>query len=78
VCLLPQRPEKPVNHLLVASEPIGQENLWEPIVDGSTVVLDEHFQLRRWEPHPQWQAPEIPEEYRKYIKTEPHSLSVSG
>ncbi len=70
VCLLPKRPDQPVNHLLVASEPIGQENFWEPITDGATIVLDEEFRLHRWEPDASWVPPEIPLEYRKYIKTD--------
>ncbi len=62
VCMLARRPaELPVNHLLIASEPIGQaENAWEPIEDGTTVVLDERFRLTLLAPTPGWIAPTLP------------------
>jgi predicted glutamine amidotransferase len=56
VCLEPERVGDRVNHLLVASEPIGDENVWEGIPDGSTVVLDDHFTLSLLPPIPGWAA----------------------
>ena len=48
VCLQPTRPvDEPVNHMLVASEPTAtDDNLWEPLEDGATLVLDEKFALK--------------------------------
>ncbi len=62
VCLLPSRPDgHPVNHLLVASEPIGAgENVWEELPDGTTLVCDGGFRLSRTEPEPGWIAPTLP------------------
>lgn len=62
-CLMLVRPEgQPVNHLIVASEPIGEtENLWEEIADGATVVCDEGFTLQFRAPEPGWVAPVLPE-----------------
>ncbi|MEZ4319693.1 MAG: class II glutamine amidotransferase [Myxococcota bacterium] len=66
VCMLAKRPENhPVNHLLIASEPIGNdENIWEDIEDGTTVALDERFLLTTTRPEAGWVAPELPEEFR--------------
>ncbi|MCB9676857.1 MAG: class II glutamine amidotransferase [Alphaproteobacteria bacterium] len=66
VCMLAKRPDdQPVNHMLVASEPIGHgENVWEELADGTTVRLDERFMLRTMAPPEGWEAPELPEEYR--------------
>lgn len=64
VCLQPVRPEARVNHLLVASEPLGHENLWEDVPDGATVVLDEDFRLDVVAPPRGWITPPIPERYR--------------
>ncbi len=65
VCMLPVRPEdQPVNHLLVASERVGDENIWEDIADGTTLVLDDAFRLWRTEPPADWVAPVLPERYR--------------
>lgn len=66
VCLEFKRPSVlPVNHLLIASEPIGgSENLWEDLPDGSTVVLDERFRLHQLPAPEGWIAPELPERYR--------------
>jgi glutamine amidotransferase len=47
-CLLPRRPDPHVNHLLVASEPIGHEDRWEPVPEGSLVGLDERFHLHQY------------------------------
>jgi predicted glutamine amidotransferase len=66
VCMERVRPEgRPVNHLLLASEPIGEgENLWEELADGTTVALDEGFRLALTPPAHGWTAPELPEPYR--------------
>ena len=61
VCMEAVRPDAhPVNHILVASEPIGEENIWETVVDGSTLILDEDFMLTRVPPPSGWVAPELP------------------
>lgn len=39
------RPVRRVNHTLVASEPIGQEDIWEEIPEGALICVDEEFQL---------------------------------
>ena len=66
VCMLAQRPkDKPVNHLLIASERIGEENVWEELADGTTLVLDENFFVSRTAPEPGWTAPELPERFRR-------------
>lgn len=66
VCMLAKRPpDHPVNHLLIASEPIGsEENRWETLVDGTTVALDADFRLRLTPPRKGWVMPELPEEFR--------------
>ncbi len=65
VCLLARRPDAPVNHLLVASEPIAaEENRWEPVADGTTLTLDHRFRLHLAPPPPGWVAPELPPELR--------------
>ncbi len=66
VCMLEARPaEVPVNHLLVASERIGpEENVWEEVTDGATVVLDEGYHLDILAAPAGWEAPILPERYR--------------
>ena len=66
VCMLARRPaDLPVNHLLVASEPIAtEENRWEPLADGSTLALDAAYRLATTPPPAGWTAPILPEEYR--------------
>ena len=66
VCMLLKRPDShPVNHLLVASERIGEsENIWEEMSDGETIVLDPDYFLHRTEPPEGWTAPVLPERYR--------------
>jgi predicted glutamine amidotransferase len=55
----------PVSHLVVASEPIAaDENRWEDLPDGTTVVLDERFRLHVTTPPPAWVAPVLPEHLR--------------
>jgi predicted glutamine amidotransferase len=49
-----RRPRK-CNHLIMASEPIGNQDIWEEIPDGSLVSLDENYKLRLHEaPNPFW------------------------
>ena len=61
VCMADQRPDAPVNHLLVASERIGTgENRWEDVADGATVLLDPDFRLSLLPPRPGWSAPTLP------------------
>ena len=70
-CMLDSRPPNaPVNHLLVASEPIAEtENRWETLEDGTTLVLDEHFMLATTPPPPDWEAPVLHERYRIGVST---------
>jgi glutamine amidotransferase len=39
------RASRKVNHLTVASEPIGEESIWELVPDGALVVVDEGLNL---------------------------------
>lgn len=65
VCMLAKRPPgRRVNHLLVASERIGGENIWEELADGTTLVLDEGFHLHLTAPPEGWIAPVLPERFR--------------
>lgn len=45
VCLLPERRGPTVNHLLVASERIGDEERWEEVPEQAQVHLSEDFRL---------------------------------
>ena len=65
-CLEPVRPPgAAVNHLLLASERIAtDQNLWEEVPEGTTVVLDQAFGLSFIEPPEGWTAPELPARYR--------------
>lgn len=58
VCMEAARPDKPVNHLIVTSERIGDEDRWEELEQGQMVWMDadwnvgfasqlQHFQLSR-------------------------------
>jgi predicted glutamine amidotransferase len=47
-------PVRKVNHMLVASEPIGDEDIWEEIPDGSLIVLGPSMRLRVYAAHAQW------------------------
>jgi predicted glutamine amidotransferase len=43
------------NHLLVASEPIGGEDIWEEVPEGMMVVMDDRFHIRLHPaPEPFW------------------------
>jgi len=64
-CLLAERVAgQGVNHLLIASEPIGLENRWEDLEDGCTVTLDERFTVGITPPRAGWTQPEVPARYR--------------
>ncbi len=69
VCLEARRPAgHPVNHLLLASEPIGLgDNLWEDLADGTTVILDEAMGLELLAPPSGWVAPILPERFRAVV-----------
>ncbi len=70
-CMLDTRPDgEPVNHILVASEPIASaENRWETLADGTTLTLDEGFLLNTTPPPAGWVAPVLPERYRIGVST---------
>jgi glutamine amidotransferase len=63
VCMEPKRPVgQPVNLLIVASEPIAaDENIWEDVEDGTTVILCGDFNLSIVGPPDGWVAPVLPE-----------------
>jgi len=46
------RPDPRVNHLIVSSEPIGEEDIWEELPQGHVVSLSKQFQLEILEPAP--------------------------
>lgn len=46
ICLAPVRADDRVNHLLVASERIGDEDLWEEVPENTLVTLSADFRLR--------------------------------
>jgi glutamine amidotransferase len=62
ICMLPTRTPDPdgerVNHLLVASERIGDEDRWEAVPEGHMVVLSEDFRLTMRGPTPAWRPVE--------------------
>ncbi|MCO4744569.1 MAG: class II glutamine amidotransferase [Proteobacteria bacterium] len=66
VCMERVRPPGlPVNHILVASEVIAnQENVWEELEDGSTVLLYPDFRMRIAGAQRGWKAPILPERFR--------------
>ncbi len=46
-CLLAVRPPGRVNHLLIASERIGDEEQWEAVADGELLAIDGEFHFHR-------------------------------
>lgn len=46
VCLLRNRPSNKVNHLILASERIGDEDAWEEVPEDGMLILSEDFLLR--------------------------------
>lgn len=49
-------PVRKVNHMLVASEPIGDEDVWEEIPDGALLALGPAMRLRVYAAHPAWSS----------------------
>ncbi|MDP2312414.1 MAG: class II glutamine amidotransferase [Pseudomonadota bacterium] len=63
LCMRPTRPppgegDSRVNHLIVASERIGDEDRWESVPEGHMVVLSEDFRLDVRKPTPAWRPVE--------------------
>jgi predicted glutamine amidotransferase len=52
------RPTRRVNHLTIASEPIGKESIWETVPDGALVVLNEALELALY-PAPDAYVPKV-------------------
>ncbi len=44
-CLDTHRPQAPVTHLMIASEPISDEDAWEAIDDNAIVGVNDHMRL---------------------------------
>ena len=43
------------NHLLVSSEPIGGDNIWEEVPEGALIALDDNFECSVYgPPEPFW------------------------
>ncbi len=62
VCMEQIRPDPKVNHLIVSSEKIGSEDIWEELPEGNMVVLDADFRLSTLEAPPHFE--ECPSELR--------------
>lgn len=45
ICLLPKRPGNRLNHLLVASERIGDEDRWEEVAEGAILAVGDDLTL---------------------------------
>ncbi len=45
ICLLPERPGDRLNHLLVASERIGDEDRWEEVPEGALLAVGDDLRL---------------------------------
>ncbi len=58
LCMRPTREDERVNHLIVASERIGDEDRWEMVPEGHMVVLSEDFRLSIRGPTPSWRPAE--------------------
>lgn len=56
ICMAPTRATDRVNHLIVASERIGDEDRWEEVPDGSMIVLSEDFRVSFRGAPPAWRA----------------------
>lgn len=52
---IPRGPVRRCNHLLVASEPISTEDIWEELPQGHLLALDPSLQLYMFEPPPSFQ-----------------------
>jgi predicted glutamine amidotransferase len=62
VCMESIRPDPRVNHLIVSSEKIGSEDIWEELPEGNMVVLDAGFRLSTLDAPPHFE--ECPPELR--------------
>lgn len=60
LCVRPFREDDRVDHLIVASERIGDEDRWELVPDGHLVVLSENFRLSVRGPTAAWRPAEGP------------------
>jgi hypothetical protein len=58
ICMLPDRPGDRVNHLLVASERIGEEDRWHEVPEGTMLLLSEDFRLTTRSVATTWRAAE--------------------
>lgn len=58
LCMRPTREDERVNHLIVASERIGDEDRWEMVPEGHMVVLSEDFRLSVRGPTAAWRPAE--------------------
>ena len=56
VCMEAVRPDPHVNHLIVSSERIGTEDIWEELPQGHVISLSKQFQLEILEPGPHFQV----------------------
>jgi predicted glutamine amidotransferase len=56
VCMNSVRPDPVVNHLIVSSEKIGVEDIWEELPQGHVVSLSKQFQLEILEPAPNFRV----------------------
>lgn len=59
LCMRPTRQDDRVNHLIVASERIGDEDRWEEVPEGHMVLLSEDFRLTMRGPPPAWRPAEV-------------------
>ncbi|MFZ5477253.1 MAG: class II glutamine amidotransferase [Myxococcota bacterium] len=58
ICMLPARPGDRVNHLIVASEKIGDEDRWEELPEGTMAILSDDFRVSFRKPPPAWRPAE--------------------
>jgi len=55
-CMELVRPDPKVNHLIVSSERIGEEDIWEEVEQGSMVILDADFNVSILEGPPNFEV----------------------
>jgi predicted glutamine amidotransferase len=60
-CMLAARPEAPVNHLIVSSERIGEEDRWEAIEQGHMVYMGRDFRVGHVGKLPNYRASKLAE-----------------
>ena len=56
VCMEPVRPDNRVNHLIVSSERIGREDIWEELPQGHVVSLSKGFEVEFLDPPPNFKV----------------------